>query len=240
MPLALLLALACHRVPDHPPTLRELQTGEQVDDSGRWLMSLPPGLARLDDASTSRPLAIIGVHGYKSEGKEWVEALQRFGQMGAEVYFYRWNWNQCPETASEELSRAMEGLARSRPHLERLVVVAHSYGGVVATVAAQDEPFGKPAELHVVASPLAGVSQLERCDFHGVPAKPASEDISWRQWRTRKEVDGVYKDMETDPQIVELPALAVTDLPATWEGRELGHNWSVLYVAKSLETAQAP
>ena len=58
--------------------------------------------------------------------------------------------------------------------------------------------------------------------------------MTWRQWRTVQASDGAFKDLDTDPQLLELPALTVEQLPAEWEGGRLGHNRSITYVAEQL------
>ena len=54
------------------------------------------------------------------------------------------------------------------------------------------------------------------------------------QWRTIQELDGAFKDLSYDPQVVEINGSTVTRLPETYKGNKLGHNWSISWVADEL------
>lgn len=232
-PILFALITGCRPV---PTTLAELQAASDADAAGKRLMRTPMGLNRLDEPVDREGLVVVTVHGFGSEGSEWVEPLTIFGDDDLELYFYHWQDHQCPDTGAAELRGALESLVASSPQMERLVVVAHSYGGVIATLAAQAGPLGDATELDIVASPIAGVEQMEsRCGFHGVPVAPAGAGITWRQWRTVHEQDGAFKDMATDPQILALPEMEVVQLPGEWEGGRLGHNRSITYVATQMD-----
>ena len=200
-------------------------------------MRLPLGLTRLDGDGVTRADAVIAVHGHGSRGKEWIEPLARFDDSDVAVHFYRWDYNSCPETALPRLREAVEGLLRDDPAITRVILVGHSYGGVLAARLAQELAPAPALDVHIIASPLASVPALERvCGFEGVPELgPKAEATTWRQWRTVKEQDGAFKDLEVDPQEVTLPRLTVTQLPATLEGGDrLGHNRSITWVAEQL------
>ena len=115
-------------------------------------------------------------------------------------------------------------------------VYAHSYGGVIAAELARAD-FGEPITLHTIASPLAGHPLLtERCQFDPRPERPLGANVTLRQWRTIHELDGAFKDLAVDPQVVDIPGSEVVVLPRTYRKRRLGHNWSVVWVAE--ETAE--
>ena len=96
-----------------------------------------------------------------------------------------------------------------------------------------------PIEVHIIASPLKGHPRLtERCAY-SPPTAPRSDRVRLYQWRTVKAQDGAFKDMEGDPQEVDISGSAVTRLPESWKGRRLGHNWSISWVAENLG-ASAP
>lgn len=228
---ALLLILGCHHAPEvplPPAALDEAQAGAR-------LMAAPMGLLRLDSPPTARDTAVIAVHGYQSEGSEWVGPLATMATWGTELYFYRWSWEQCPGTAVAELDAALDALVAAEPTLQHLVVVGHSYGGLITAMWGQTQSAGRPAQLELIAAPLAGVDRLQkRCPGEGLSAAPPSAGNTWRQWRTVHEADGAFRDMPTDPQRVELPGLEVVQLPATWEGGRLGHNRSIQWVTAEL------
>ncbi len=233
--LALLLPIACHSTHEAPPTLAELGALDE-EAAGERLMESPMGLSRLDAPAEPEGTAIIAVHGFKSEGSEWVEPLRTMAAWGTELYFYRWSWMQCPVSASAELDRALDALVAAEPSLRELIVLGHSYGGLMSAVTGQTQQSGLPTRLHLIAAPLAGVDLLaERCPGEGLSATPAQPGVTWRQWRTVHEADGAFRDMPVDPQVKELPALEITQLPAEWEGGRLGHNRSIQYVVHTLE-----
>lgn len=237
----LLLLVACQHVPDHSPTLAELSAMGDEDKAGKWLMSSSPGLLRLDAPVSPHDTAIIAVHGYRSEGSEWVEPLTKLAAWGDELYFYRWDWNQCPTPAAQQLDAAIGALVTADPSIQHLVIVGHSYGGLVTGILGQKEPLPRPAQLQLIAAPLAGHPQLEKlCKGDGMGSSGPAEGVRWHQWRTVQASDGAFKDLDTDPQIVTLPELEVTQLPAEWEGGRLGHNRSIQWVVAELGKASSP
>ena len=85
------------------------------------------------------------------------------------------------------------------PNLERVVLLGHSYGGLL--VAAFTDKWDKeiPLEAHSIAAPLKGMGMLNNiCDYQ-IPVS-ISSDISFYEWRTIKELDGAFKDLDFDPQ----------------------------------------
>ena len=233
---ALLITLVAACKPSDPPTLDELQALGDTEKAGSRLMKAPPGLHRLDPEAGPRRAAVVAVHGFDSRGKEWIDPLFALADNGVELHFFRWNDKQCPEAGARDLAAALRNLVAARPHLEEVTVLAHSYGGVISTLVAQEQSLGVPLELHIIASPLASVPKMrDLCDFEGVPSSAAAAAITWRQWRTVHSEDGAFKDLEVDPQIVPLPDLEITSLPATYEGGRLGHNRSITFVTHKLD-----
>lgn len=237
--ILLLLLGACHRVPETPPTLSELRAISDEERAGHRLMEAPAGLVRLDEPAQPHDTAVIAVHGYRSEGAEWVAPLQAMAAWDVELYFYRWSWDQCPDPASAELDRALDGLVAAEPNLKSLMVIGHSYGGLITALMGQTQRVDRPLQLQLIAAPLSGVDQLETlCAGQGLGAGPAAEGVTWHQWRTVHAADGAFKDMPTDPQLHPLPGLEVTQLPAEWEGGRLGHNRSIQWVVGQLDPAR--
>ena len=89
---------------DMYPWIDTLDTDDGAKPSGKRLMSLGTGLSRIDRTGDSTLL--IGVHGYQSEGYEWVLPLQTLDDDTNQVYFFRWDWTRCPSDASAELDPA--------------------------------------------------------------------------------------------------------------------------------------
>lgn len=257
-PLALVLLVivgmgpACERKPSSPGdgaaeptegqlTLDRLHDGDGAKASGAALMALPLGMHRLDTAEPEPVHAVIGVHGYDSGGYEWVHPLKVLGGDGkARVFFHRYDWNQCPEPVAAALGRTLDELLAAEPELGSIQLVGHSYGGVVAALVASQYRGRVPLVADLVASPLAGHPGLSgSCSYAGAVAPPVGAPVTLRQWRTRKELDGAFSDLDVDPQVVELPG-EVTVLPETYQGHRLGHNWSISWVADHLMGGAAP
>ncbi|MCB9792321.1 MAG: alpha/beta fold hydrolase [Alphaproteobacteria bacterium] len=230
--MLLLLALACRApAPAGPAVTLAALSEDSVEDAGRRLIAQPMGLHRLDEAGDPRPIAVVAVHGFRSEGKEWVEPLRRIAEADVELYFLRWDDLQCPQDSPDDLKRALDILDDGER--EQLILVGHSYGGLASVLYAQDYPSMLERTVHAVASPLGEHPQIEkRCGFSGVPEQAAQPDVTWHQWRTAHEQDGAFKDLKVDPQIVHLPGLEDHRLPEMWEGERLGHNRSLTWFAK--------
>lgn len=220
------LLVAAPALGDGFPWLDTLDAGGEVRASGSRLMALPHGLHRLD--RDGGETVTVAVHGWRSEGYEWVHLLKSLDGAETSVWFYRWDWNGCPGPAAAALVERL-GEAPFRD-MARVRVVGHSYGGVLAAAAAAQWPGTVELEVHAIAAPLAGVG--ERCEYRTPSALP--ENVAFRQWRTRHELDGAFRAMPEDPQQVDIPGAETTLLPATYNGRRLGHNWSVSWVADVL------
>lgn len=219
---------------------------EQVKSSGQQLMSLPLGLTLLNQKHTvqytqSKPVYIL-VHGYKSAGYEWVYAVKKLAQKGP-LYFYRWDWNLCPKEGAWALGQALTQL-RSLHSNHELTLIGHSYGGVISAIASAQYQGAQKLKTHMIASPLAGHSQLEaRCPSSITSLtqalqkekKPIAE-LQLHQWRTQQNIDGAFKDLSIDPQVVNWQGES-TRLPMTYKGNRLGHNWSISWVIDQLLTS---
>ncbi len=244
-------------------TLDTLQLGDQVKDSGAQLMALPMGMNRLDSAKAAQTRALVAVHGFNSAGYEWVYPLKTLGAAGdTQVYFYHWNDKQCPAPAAEELYKALVKLRQTTPTIESIHVVAHSYGGVIsalmskmyatqssteasaeatpeASVEASAEASAETPKatmtIDIVASPLAGLHAMEStCGDFGVKQLPTGSGMTLRQWRTQHELDGAFRNVDPDPQIIEDFPGDVVQLPDSYDGNRLGHNRSISWVADQL------
>jgi len=225
---ALLGAVAPQALADGFPWLDTLEAGDDVRASGTRLIALPLDLHRLDRDDGSSTTATIAVHGWNSAGYEWVYLLKALDDAESSTWFWRWDWNGCPGPAADALN---ERLATAPfAELERIRLIGHSYGGVLVAATAERWQGSVPLEVHTIAAPLAGVG--DRCPYRTPEALPAK--VAFHEWRTRHQLDGAFRRMPVDPQVIELPGSNVTRLPATYNGRRLGHNWSVSWVAETL------
>ena len=215
------------------PWLTSLETGDQVRDSGARLMKLPMGLHALEDVDSSNTRIVIGVHGWQSEGYEWVYPLKTMDSDDTTTYFFRWDYNACPIDSGRLLIDAIEARLDSHPDADSLLVIGHSLGGVLLASVAESFDFSVKSELHMVATPLQGLEN-ERCAEQKLP-KTSSSRRDIFQWRTQHELDNAFNRLPEDPQNVELPDNVVIRLPEKYNGRRLGHNWSISWVAEKLK-----
>lgn len=230
---AFLAPAAQHALGNDFPWLDTLDAGDDVRTSGTQLMALPMDLHRLDRDEGSPSTATIAVHGWNSAGYEWIYLLKALDDVESSIWFWRWDWNGCPGTAADALNERLSQAPFTELHSIRLI--GHSYGGVLVTASAERWQGSVPLEVHAIAAPLAGVG--ERCPYRTPTALPPK--VAFHEWRTRHQLDGAFRSMPVDPQVIELPGSNVTRLPATYNGRRLGHNWSVSWVADML-TGNSP
>ena len=237
---------ACQKTNSAKPTSAQIITHSEIDPkkeypledvkaSGLKLMALSDGFHLFPYRDQSSPSAshdelIILVHGYGSQGYEWIHALHE-GSRIANLGFYKWDFHQCHEEASVLLSKMIESL---KSKYKKIRIYAHSYGGIIASLAAfkMQSVLPDPAvfSLNIIASPLAGHPKLkERCGFEGIKGKvPVGQH--WTQWQTQLYLDSAFKDLPSDPQLVSIEGMQVVGLPAEYRGQRLGHNWSISYV----------
>ena len=231
---ALLLCHCTSRTTQAPP-LTELSV-QDSKSSGKRLIQLVDGLHGLH-APASATRALVAVHGFESRGYEGIYPLIHLHNSKTAVYFYRWNWNQCPQSGADGLAKALGQLMTNSPKITEITVVGHSYGGVISALVAQQWKAHLPLNVHIIASPLGGLSKIGKlCDFSSLESKTLPKAVSWHQWRTQHQLDGAFNRLEQDPQLVNIPGATVTTLPATYRGKRLGHNWSISWVAEQLHS----
>jgi pimeloyl-ACP methyl ester carboxylesterase len=221
----------------HEISIADLKLGDYVKASGLELMTAPMGLIRISDISIlSDTIVYIALHGYASQGYEWIYPLKRLAQTGFPTYFYHYDWTLCPDILVKIIQKDVQRLLGWSPRVKKLVLIAHSYGGLLAVSLAGERPESVHTfEVHVVAAPLAGHPAIvERCSGHGAVLFDStfvlSPGVTLYQWRTIKEQDGAYRKLDTDPQAVNIPGSIVTVLPPLLDGHRLGHNWSLTWV----------
>lgn len=231
--LTVLLLLAGCSPPPYP-WLDELDPEDGLRSSGERLMTVPYGLHLLEKSGSGSEL-LIGVHGFRSEGYEWVYPLKTMNGNENQVAFFRWDYNSCPGPAAEALIVEIEALV----DVDRVRVIGHSLGGLVLAEMIDRWQLKVPLEVHIVASPLRLISKRQsRCGFELPELIPAT--VTVHEWRTVQAQDGAFRDLPEDPQNVDMQGSRVTRLPAEYQGTRLGHNWSLSWVADQLTGAIDP
>ena len=206
---------------------------EDVFVSGKALMSLDYGLHPLEEQSENQDILLIGVHGSSSRGYEWIYPLRTMDAPETLTLFFRWNDKGCPDPSYEKLRSSIDLILQSNPNLKEVVVAGHSYGALLVSMFTSDWTYEMPLVVHSIAGPLAGMSSINSfCSYNSPPS--INNNVEFYEWRTIKELDGEFRDLDFDPQVIDLPGSNVRRLPETYNGRRLGHNWSISWVADEI------
>ena len=215
-------------------SLNNFATDDDVFKSGKSLIALSYGLHDLEQATLDQQTLLIGVHGSNSRGYEWVYPLATLNNEANLVSFFRWNDDACPGPSMTSLYALIDAKFEENPNFEKVVLLGHSYGGLLVAVLSDKWDKEITLEAHSIASPLKGIGSLNNaCDYQ-IPSS-ISPDTIFYEWRTIKELDGAFKDLDFDPQEVEIENSRVIRLPETYKGNKLGHNWSISWVADEIK-----
>jgi len=220
----------------HLLNIDEFRKIDDIKAAGELLIDQEFGWVKISDNNTAKSdTAIILVHGYGSTGYEWITPIYKINNREYDIYFYRYNWNLCPDSVASLLNDSFPGEIYETSKV--ISIFGHSYGGLVVTqlgtiIGETDQQI----EIHTIAAPLAGYDRLNQMcgDVSTFEwASHYSEDnnaIPHFQWRTQHKQDGAFRELTVDPQKVHIPKSTVIELPATMDGQRLGHNWSITWV----------
>ena len=214
------------------PWLDSLDPGEGYKESGARLIRLDFGLNPLERFNGKEKILLISVHGSQSEGYEWIYPLQTLDTEKSATFFYRWKDNKCYLSSAEKLNSYLSKTMRNFPDLEKVILIGHSYGGVLVTSMVENWNNYLPADIHSVAGPIGSEFNRGGCKYS--PPKLISDKAVFYQWRTQHHLDAAFKGLKKDPQNLTLKGSKVTRLPESYRGRRLGHNWSISWVADEL------
>ena len=214
--------------------------GKNAFNLGSQLIEFPLGIHMLEPSDLGSTTAIIGIHGSNSEGYEWIYPLWKLNSPSSAVYFYRWNDKDCANTSTNLLADSLKEVIKSHPELTAIKLLAHSYGGLhllhslslIEEIVKNLERDIK-IEIHFIASLLSPPKLLAmRCGLKDVSTSFIHLKIF--NWKTIQEIDGAFRSYKNDPQELSLPNAVQTRLPEKYNGRKLGHNWSISWVADQL------
>lgn len=219
--------------------ISDLGEGTEIKASGLQLMDLDLGMTQLHKGNQENDsVLVILVHGYQSEGYEWVSGVNGLVDHYGSVYFFRYDWDLCADEIAVELAEQTKKL-KQVGNYEKVLLFGHSYGGLVLTFAASQLE-KMDSELHVIAAPLTGFPRLmDECQdvtydkMDRLVYPTWSDQVKVIQHKTVHAQDGAFRELATDPQDIDLPFNAIQDLPPTMDGHRLGHNWSVTWVVDS-------
>ena len=193
-------------------------------------MDLEYGLYPLEETNNEENILLIGVHGSESRGYEWVYPLTSLDNQKTLTHFYRWDDESCYQSSAIRLNTAIKSLVKEQVNIKKIVILGHSYGGILVTDVLKHWNVVTPLEVHVVASPLLGTTMLKTiCGYEPIKIIPKNSLLF--EWRTQHQLDSAFKDLSVDPQQINIKGSLVTVLPDTYKGNRLGHNWSISWVA---------
>ena len=229
-PVLTFFLIACGNASQPPIQLNDLNAEISVKTLGERLIDLPYGLNDLEPSADESQEIFIAVHGGSSEGYEWIHPIRKIDTKQKHMYFYRWPDNGCFQGSAEELVNEIYTLLNQDNSFKKVILMGHSYGGILVTDVLKHWNVVTPLEVHVVASPLLGTTMLKSiCGYE--PIKIIPNNTLLFEWRTQHQLDSAFKDLSVDPQQINIKGSLVTVLPETYKGNRLGHNWSISWVA---------
>tara|TARA_Y100000590_G_scaffold386458_1_gene459281 strand:- start:112 stop:837 length:726 start_codon:yes stop_codon:yes gene_type:complete len=214
------------------PWLENLDAGKDFKQSGAKLSELELGLNPLERFNGKEKVLLVSVHGSRSGGYEWIYPLQTLDTENSATFFYRWDDRKCYLSSAEKLIFYIKEVLKSFPDAERVVIIGHSYGGVLVASLVEGWNHSLSTEIHSVAGPIGSSFSRGGCYFS--PPKDIPDKLTFYQWRTQHHLDSAFNRLKSDPQNLNLTGSKVTRLPETYRGRRLGHNWSISWVADEL------
>ena len=228
--LLIFLLPGCSDTSLPPIKISDFENDTSVKNLGIRLMDLPYGLNSMEPSLAEVQEIFISVHGGNSEGYEWIYPLKKINTKLRHMYFYRWPDNSCFQNPVKKLKDEITSILNQDKSIKKITLIGHSYGGILVSQLLKDWNLTTPIEIHVIASPLLGTPMLNSmCAYEPISAIPKKSVLY--EWRTQFQLDNVFKNLNEDPQRIELNGSLVTTLPDTYKGNRLGHNWSISWVA---------
>ena len=198
-------------------------------------MNLPYGLHSVEQQTNPQNDILIGIHGFKAVGGEWVEPYVTLDTDDLDLFFFRWNYLAEQAAARRLFISELSQLLAERNNSEaRITIIGHSCGGVLITSLLTHLDFPNPIEIHLVATPLRGLGLFTVCKPKISTKFPT--DIEITQWRTQKHLDAVFWYFPRDPQDFDIPSSKVIRLPLSIDGQRLGHVRSLEWVSLQLSS----
>ena len=207
---------------------------------GEDLVAMPFGMQLLEANNADADELVIGIHGGNSEGYEWIYPLWQLNQESNQVFFYRWNDKRCANANNSNLVNQIDSLLYNYSKVKEIKILSHSYGGthllysldlIEERIASKNQDL--KIEIHFIASLLSPPLLLRLgCQFKTDFKDDYSMDIY--NWKTIQEIDGAFRNYRKDPQEVNISSASQTRLPEIYNGRKLGHNWSISWVADQI------
>ena len=210
-------------------------------DYNEYLINRSNGIHRvMGIKETDSTWGIIAVHGHYpkgwlTKGFEWVDPIVKLSHRKIPVWFFKYDWNDCPENSTDYLYHEIEKLIENNYHLDSLSIIGHSLGGVLTSLFAEKWKRDFPITIHSVAAPLAGMKrQKSGCENISKAVYKISSTVNYTQWKTVQIQDGAFKNLKFDPQDVFIEGGTSILLPDKWNNSRLGHNRSIQWVCENI------
>ena len=235
----LLLILNCNGTIHTGLSFNRLKTEKTKYDE--YLIDRSNGLHRLTGTTViDSTLGIITVHGYypsgwETKGFEWVDPLINLSQRQVPIWFFRHDWNECQERTADHLHKELGPFIDQNPYLDSIWIIGHSLGGNITALLAEKWELNLPITVHSVAAALGGTDRPQPgCKKIKRDEYVISTNVNFIQWKTVKEQDGIFRNMDVDPQNVKIVGGRSQRLPEEWNNTRLGHNFSLVWVCKHI------
>ena len=213
--------------------LDQFKITNNVFEIGLKLITMPNGLHELEIYDNSQDTLVVAVHGNNSRGYEWVYPLQAMNAEKNLITFFRWDDKTCIAPSVFILDDLIQKKISEHKNIRKIIIYGHSYGGLLSAVFMDQWRGELPLEVHTIASPLKGINALtKKCNYKTPQRVP--DKATMYEWRTIKNLDGVFKNLKEDPQNVKILGSIVTRLPQSYKKNKLGHNWSISWVVDQL------
>ena len=213
--------------------LDQFKITNNVFEIGLKLITMPNGLHELEIYDNSQDTLVVAVHGNNSRGYEWVYPLQAMNAEKKLITFFRWDDKSCIAPSVFILDDLIQKKISEHKNIRKIIIYGHSYGGLLSAVFMDQWRGELPLEVHTIASPLKGINVLtKKCNYKTPQRVP--DKATMYEWRTIKNLDGVFKNLKEDPQNVKILGSIVTRLPQSYKKNKLGHNWSISWVIDQL------
>jgi len=133
--------------------------------------------------------------------------------------------------------KKLKTLIKLNEDLKSVVIIGHSFGGLITTLLSESWDSEFPIKTHAIATGLARINDnLNHKDCRN-PKKDKytiAPNVKYIQWATIKHQDGIFKHLKQDPQKVEIINGKHILLPKEHNGIRVGHNSSLLFVIDNI------
>lgn len=237
--LLLFFILSCSETLHTDLSISRFTTEKEKYD--QYLIDRLNGFHRLTGMTViDSSFGIVAIHGYyppgwMTKGFEWVEPLINLSQRQVPVWFFRHDWNQCAEESANHLHEELDLFLDQHSYLDSLWVIGHSLGGNITALFAEQWNLEFPITVHSIAAALGGIDRpLAGCKKIKREKYIINSNVNFTQWKTVQKQDGIFRNMDYDPQDVHIVGGRSVRLPQEWNNTRLGHNFSIVWVCNNI------